>query len=92
MSTAPSSYDPQTNTIGYTCQATLPSYYVPTFRSFIVSNTFSFVGPVEIVLDGHKLEIPINPAEVAVLSSAMQQLKVRKINSMTTSRKTFTRA
>ena len=75
--------DPATNTVYYTFQATLSSYYPPSFRSFLVANTFSFEGPVLLSVDGVTVEIDVLPNNVTVLSPVIQQTGMKRASTIT---------
>jgi hypothetical protein len=75
--------DTSTNTIYYSFQATLSSYYPPSFRSFLVSSTFTFGGTLLLSVDGEKVELMVATNEVAVLSPVTQQPGTRRTSVMT---------
>jgi hypothetical protein len=87
---SPPAFDAATNSICYTFQATLSSYYAPSFRSFLVSNSFRFEGPLLVTMDGRKLELPLSTNEVTVLSPVSQPTGMRKGSTMTTSNNRLT--
>lgn len=79
----PPIFNPASRMLRYTFEATLSSYYPPSFRSFLVSNTFRFEGPVQVAVDGRKLELPLSEGQVAVLSPVAQPTGARRISTMT---------
>ena len=76
--------DSSSNTVHYTFQATLSSYYPPSFRSFLVSTTFTFNGPLLLSIDGSSVELDVPSNNVVVLSPVIQQAGTRRFSTNTT--------
>lgn len=52
----------------FTFQASMPSYYHSTFRTFLIANNYRFESPVEIRAGERIIELPILAPDFAVLS------------------------
>jgi len=52
----------------FTFEASMPSYYHPTFRTFLIANNYRFESPIEVKVDGRTIELPLAAPEFAVLS------------------------
>ena len=77
------SLDVQANQLRYVFEATMPSEYHPSFRSFLVSNTFRFQTPVMAEVSGSMAELPLDSVDIAVLSP-VAQTAMRKVSSIST--------
>lgn len=81
QSNAVPSLDRVTNKLSYLFYAVLPTYYPPSFRSFLVSNNFRF-DSMTLVVDGRKRELPMRCGEVFVLSPVVQPTGIRRSSTM----------
>lgn len=57
----------------FTFQASMPSYYHSTFRTFLIAKNYRFESPVEVRIDGRTIKLPLSAPEFAVLSCYTSQ-------------------
>jgi hypothetical protein len=74
--------DAVVDTIFYAFQATLSSFYPPTFRSFLISSSFAFETPISVEVNGVMIDVGVGSSEVNVLSPVAQQTSLRKTSKM----------
>jgi hypothetical protein len=70
------------NELQYSFEAIMPSFYSPSFRSFLISNAYRFQSPVVAEVDGMEIELPLNAPDVTVLSSVPQSNGLRRPSTM----------
>jgi hypothetical protein len=49
-------------------QASMPSYYHSTFRTFLIANNYRFESPIGVKVDGKTIDLPLSAPDVIVLS------------------------
>jgi hypothetical protein len=49
-------------------QASMPSFYHSTFRTFLIANNYRFESPIEVRVDGRTIKLPLLAGEFDVLS------------------------
>jgi hypothetical protein len=63
----------------YAFQATLSSYFPPTFTSFLISTCFMFDGCLELVVNGQRTQIDVESSAISVTSAVVQQVGLKSI-------------
>lgn len=57
-----------THELEFIFQASMPSYYHSTFRTFLIANNYQFESPIEVRVGERTIKLPISASEFAVLS------------------------
>jgi hypothetical protein len=68
----------------FTFEASMPSYYHPTFRTFLISNNYCFESPIEVRVDGKLIKMALAAPEFTLLSCYASP-STKRISHMNTS-------
>jgi len=68
----------------FSFEATMQAYYSPTFRSFLISNTYQFQSPIKAKVNGKTVQLHLTAPEVNVLSSVVPSSGLRRPSTMST--------
>ncbi|TLD30268.1 hypothetical protein E2P81_ATG06921 [Venturia nashicola] len=57
-----------THELEFVFQASMPSYYQSTFRTFLIANNYRFESPIEVRIGERTIKLPVSAPEFVVLS------------------------